>query len=264
MRHIIYVIAIFAGICALFGCKSSAEESAVAQTDSIELPSMVTRHVDMLISDSGVIRYKAITPVWYVYENNATNKYWYFPEGIHLDEIDSTFTSEFSIEADTAYNYETKQLWHLIKNVRVNSATGEYFETNDLFWDMKRHEVYSDSFIHIERPDAIIEGYGFISNDAFTVYELRRTSGIFPFDDRAAAQPRAARNDSTPRPDTKLRPAPPAPTVAPAAQPKNAAKADGQKPAADGQKPAAQPKKRPDINGMPSNPKTAKIRIVDE
>lgn len=171
-------------LAASFGC-SSEPKMSTAETDSTEIPNMVTFDVNMLISDSGVIKYKALSPVWYVYENDIKNKYWYFPEGIRLDQIDTTFSTEFSIEADTAYNYETKQLWHLIKNVKVHSTSGEYFETNDLYWDLRKHEVYSDSFIHIERPDAIIEGYGFTSDDAFTKYEIRQTSGIFPFQDNA-------------------------------------------------------------------------------
>lgn len=184
MRHLLYIIIISIGVTAFFGCKSEPKMSS-SDNDSIENPTMITYDVDMLISDSGVIKYKAIAPVWFVFENNVTNKYWFFPEGLRLDQIDTTFTTEFSIEADTAYNYETKQLWHLIKNVKVHSTAGEYFETNDLFWDLRKHEVYSDSFIHIERPDAIIEGFGFLSDDAFTSYEIRQTSGIFPFQDNA-------------------------------------------------------------------------------
>lgn len=180
MRHLIYITFACIVLTSIFGCKSEPQTSS-GGNDSIVIPNMVTRDVDMLISDSGIIKYKALAPVWYVYENDIKNKYWYFPEGIRLDQIDTTFTTEFSIEADTAYNYETKQLWHLIQNVKVHSTTGEYFETNDLFWDLRKHEVYSDSFIHIERPDAIIEGFGFTSDDAFTKYELRQTSGIFPF-----------------------------------------------------------------------------------
>ena len=40
--------------------------------------------------------------------------------------------------------------------------------------------MYSDSFIHIERSDRIIEGYGFESNEQMTDYVIRRPSGIFP------------------------------------------------------------------------------------
>lgn len=184
MRNLLYIISICIAISVFFGCNSEAKGES-GEADSTELPTMVTRDVNMLISDSGVIKYKATTPIWYVYENDVTNKYWYFPEGICLDQIDREFESEFNIVADTAYNYETKQLWHLINNVKVHSTAGEYFETNDLYWDLRKHEVYSDSFIHIERPDAIIEGFGFNSDDAFTRYEIRQTSGIFPFQDNA-------------------------------------------------------------------------------
>lgn len=206
----------------LVGCSSEPKKDATV-LDSVEIPNMVTFDVNMLISDSGVIKYKAITPAWYVFENDVKNKYWYFPQGIRLDQIDSTFTTEFNIEADTAYNYETKQLWHLIKNVKVHSVSGEYFETNDLYWDLKKHEVYSDSFIHIERADAIIEGFGFKSDDAFSVYELRETSGIFPIQDDALATPAVKPADaeieevkpeakqtlveSTPKPAAKAKPA---------------------------------------------------------
>lgn len=190
MRHLLFVIIACIALGASFGCTSGAKMSA-DPTDSIETPTMVTSDVNMLISDSGVIKYKVQSPIWYVFENDVTNKYWYFPEGIHLDQIDTTFTTEFSIEADTAYNYETKQIWHLINNVKVHSTSGEFFQSNDLFWDLRDHKVYTDSFIHIERPDAIIEGFGFTSNDAFTKYEIRQTSGIFPFRDDMQKKPAA-------------------------------------------------------------------------
>lgn len=180
MRYLLYIFLLFSVLPMFVGCSAESKEQA-GEGDSIELPNMVTSDVNMLISDSGVIKYKAIAPLWYVYENDVRNKYWYFPEGIRLDQIDTTFATVFSIESDTAYNYETKQLWHLIKNVKIRNTMGEYFETNDLYWDMRNHKVYSDSFIHIERPDAIIEGFGFTSDDAFTKYEIRQTSGIFPF-----------------------------------------------------------------------------------
>lgn len=192
MRHLLYIFITSSVLTAFKGCSSEPEVSA-EDNDSIEIPNMVTTDVNMLISDSGVIKYKAISPLWYVYENDVKNKYWYFPEGIRLDQVDHDFETEFSIESDTAYNYETKQLWHLIKNVKVHSTAGEYFETNDLYWDMRNHKVYSDSFIHIERPDAIIEGFGFTSDDAFTKYEIRQSSGIFPFREDS---PMSAKHDS--------------------------------------------------------------------
>ena len=56
----------------------------------------------------------------------------------------------------------------------------EKFLTNQLYWDQRQHKLYSDSFIHIERPDKVLEGYGFDSNEQLTRYTIRKVSGIFP------------------------------------------------------------------------------------
>ena len=52
------------------GCSAESKEQA-GEGDSIELPNMVTSDVNMLISDSGVIEYKAIDPLWYVYKKDV-------------------------------------------------------------------------------------------------------------------------------------------------------------------------------------------------
>lgn len=180
MKHILTVIGIL--ICAAVGvsCQEESDKQDPRHDTEAIVPGMMTRNVSMLISDSGVIRYKAEAPMWLNYNLDPGNKYQYFPEGILLTQIDSLFNETARIEADTAYNYENDELWHLIKNVRIMNTKNERFITDDLYWDMRKHTVYSDSFIRIEQPDAIIEGYGFESNDDFSRYSIRQTSGIFP------------------------------------------------------------------------------------
>jgi len=146
---------------------------------------MVTHGVSMLISDSGIIKYRAVTPNWTRFGDEAKEPYQYFPEGVRFEQVakrngDTLFLANQTIVADTAYNWENKQLWRLVGNVEVTSLQGEYFKTEELLWDMREHQVYSDSFIHIERAENILEGYGFNSTDDFSQYEVRQTSGIFP------------------------------------------------------------------------------------
>ncbi len=178
--------------------------SAINDRDSAS--AMISYGVNTLISDSGVIKYRAITPTWVRYGDEASEPYQYFPEGIEFEQIDRIFEATETIVADTAYNWENKQLWHLINNVRVTSIKGEKFVTNELFWDMKKHEVYSDSFIHIERADNIIEGYGFTSTDDFTKYEIKQTNGIFPVRENDATERPAGTlaNDTLPTDNDKL------------------------------------------------------------
>ena len=190
MRHILILSGLILCICLSVGCSDSEQGASSDTMAGTEIPVMVTHDVSMLISDSGVIKYRAITPTWIRYGDEAKEPYQYFPDGIQFEQIDTLFDATETIWADTAYNWEDKQLWHLINNVRAISVKGEKFFTNDLYWDMKAHKVYSDSFIHIERAENIIEGYGFTSNDDFSKYEIRQTSGLFPVkEEPAAGQP---------------------------------------------------------------------------
>lgn len=188
MRQILHFFGIMAATCLVFGCNGGKKDGTAEAVEGEDIATMITHDVSMLISDSGVIRYRAITPTWVRYGDEAKEPYQYFPDGIQFEQIDTLFEAKETIVADTAYNWENKQLWHLINNVRVTSVSGEIFETNDLYWDMRMHKVYSDSFIHIERQMNIIEGYGFTSTDDFSKYEIRQTSGIFPAKEQPAAQ----------------------------------------------------------------------------
>lgn len=180
MHKILSFILLFCTISLLSGCHKNEENKTTnADIDLSTIPGMVTRDVSMLVSDSGLIKYHAIAPIWYRYDLDKKNPYQYFPEGLVLNQIDQQRNIVSHIQADTAYNYENTDLWHLIKNVQIYNVQGEKFRTNDLYWDARNHKVYSDSFIHIERNYDILEGYGFTSNDAFTEYEVRQTTGIF-------------------------------------------------------------------------------------
>ena len=64
--------------------------------------------------------------------------------------------------------------------MELKKEPGELFLTQQLFWDQRRNRLYSDSFIHIETPERMLEGHGFESNDRLTKYSIRKPTGIFP------------------------------------------------------------------------------------
>ena len=195
MHKITLFLLLIVAVSVAVGCDGGdADAQAGTDNDSTVLPAMVTTDVSMLVSDSGVIRYHAIAPMWYRYDD-PKNAYWYFPEGIRLQQLDDDMQEAGMLRADTAYNLEKAQQWHLIRNVEASNVRGERFRTQELYWDMKRHTVYSDSFIHIERQHDILEGYGFTSNEGFTEYEVRRTTGIFEMRQQTADA------DADPTPD---------------------------------------------------------------
>jgi LPS export ABC transporter protein LptC len=160
-------------------CKHDAPMT-IADDGEGEVPEMVTHNVTMLVSDSGVIRYKATTDLWIRYKPTVGEQYQYFPEGIYLEQMDSAFNCVASIQADTAYNYETSKRWRLVGHVHILNNAEEHFYTEELHWDVNRHRVFSDSLIRIERPNATLMGRGFRSDDHFTDYVIMSPVGDFP------------------------------------------------------------------------------------
>lgn len=194
------VLAVMASVVS--GCKES-DPVGVGNVDATHAPTMMTRNVETLISDSGVTRFRIVTPVWYVYDE-VDEPYWTFPEGLNLDKYDNFFRTEATVVADSAVYFKNKQIWRLDGNVNITNVMNEKFLTNQLFWDQRLHKLYSDSFIHIERQDKVLEGYGFDSNEQLTRYNIRNVSGIFPAnafrspgDSRASASDRNEEEDDS-------------------------------------------------------------------
>ena len=173
-----------AGVAALLtaGVTTSCKEDAkidTAEASAGDVPTMMTRNVETLISDSGVTRYRINTPLWYMYDE-VKEPYWKFPDGLNLVKFDNFFRAEATVDADSATYFKNKQVWRLDGNVNISNVMNEKFLTQQLFWDQRGRKLYSDSFIHIERTDRVLEGYGFESNEQMTRYTIKRVSGIFP------------------------------------------------------------------------------------
>lgn len=160
-------------------CKEDGKLGVAARIDPKNMPTMSTVNVATLVSDSGITQYKIVSPLWNVYDEVDT-PYWNFPKGIYLQKYDRQFNVIASVAADSAKFYKQQNLWQLDGNVELHKEPGELFLTQQLFWDQRRNKLYSDSFIHIETPDRMLEGLGFESNDQLTKYSIRRPTGIFP------------------------------------------------------------------------------------
>ena len=166
-------------------CSGKDKNLAEAITERDSLTSMKSLGDTTLISDSGITRYKIITEEWTVFDKKNP-PYWAFEKGVYLEKFDSLFRIDASIKADTAYYYEKKKLWELRSNVSIRNLKGDKFDTELLFWDEKKEEIYSDKYIRIEQEDKTITGYGFESNQELTEYQIRNTTGIFTVEDNSA------------------------------------------------------------------------------
>jgi len=166
-------------LIAVISCKDEVKNTVKRSTNPEKTPTVVTHDITTLISDSGVTKYRITSKVWYIYEESKTPR-WTFPKGLYLEQFDSVFKTEATFRCDTAVYFKDRGLWRFDGNVRIWNARKELILTNQMYWDQNMHKVYSDSFIHIERLDRVLEGYGFTSNERITTYTIRKPMGIFP------------------------------------------------------------------------------------
>ncbi|MBD5225082.1 MAG: LPS export ABC transporter periplasmic protein LptC [Bacteroidales bacterium] len=179
MRLLPALLMVLATAICTIACSEDKRETISISADPETFPTMRTTNVSTVISDSGYTRYHITTPLWLMFEE-ATEPHWNFPEGMFIVKLDNDMKEDGTFTSDTATFFSNKKLWQFDRNVRMRNVDGDRFLTQQLFWDQNAHKVYSDSFIHIERSDRIIEGYGFESNENMTTYTVRRPSAILP------------------------------------------------------------------------------------
>jgi LPS export ABC transporter protein LptC len=182
-------IAILSGAIAMLllmlfvSCEREKKEMVDIVFDREQTYTMKSTDISTLISDSGVTRYRMVTKEWLFFEE-ASEPYWYFPEKVHVEKFDTLFHPEASIDADTAYFFTKKKLWKLIGNVEVENLQGERFETSLMYWDQNEEKIYSDQFIRITKGDFVNTGIGFESNQRLTKYRIFRPAAEIPFQEK--------------------------------------------------------------------------------
>lgn len=159
-------------------CQERQEHIAPAVNPKDSVSTMVTYGVNMLVSDSGMMKYRIVAECWEV--NQAKNpSRWIFEKGLFLEQFDPKFHVEAYIQCDTAYYFDQEKLWELRGRVRVRNIEGLRFSSEELFWDQNKHELYSYKYSRLVTPDREMEGTYFRSDERMTKYTITNSKGSF-------------------------------------------------------------------------------------
>lgn len=168
-RHIILlamVIFLFTIPFLFASCGDNSQSGVTIDYESGSIPTVRTDSVSALIYDSGIVKYKVITQKWDIYEQTK-DKYSHFPEGLYLEQLDSTFAVVMSVKADTAWNFSSKKIWKLKGNVFIENRERQLtYESDEFYWDEQRKKIYSDSLVKIHEPGQLtLYGTRFTADD---------------------------------------------------------------------------------------------------
>ena len=165
-------------VFAFLACQERQEHIAPAANPKDSVSTMVTYGVNMLVSDSGMMKYRIVAECWEV--NQAKNpSRWIFEKGLFLEQFDPKFHVEAYIQCDTAYYFDQEKLWELHGRVRVRNIEGLRFSSEELYWDQNKHELYSYKYSRLVTPEREMEGTYFRSDERMTKYTITNSKGSF-------------------------------------------------------------------------------------
>jgi LPS export ABC transporter protein LptC len=166
---------IFLAAFSLSSC--SKDKSAVKiDTNAEEVPSLTAEGFEMLASDSSVIRFKLLTPL-FIRHKNEKDPYTEFPKGVKIEKYDANMKVVSSITCLYAKNFDSDDRWEAKNKVVAINYKGDTLKTEYLVWDTNQGKIYSDRFVEIIQKDQTYTGVGFESNQDFSEYHIKNLKG---------------------------------------------------------------------------------------
>lgn len=166
-----------------FGCSGEVEHLAEPVRGEDSLLFMHSSGINTFISDSGVMRYHMVVEEWDIYNGSGGEQAtWKFLKGMLMERYDEKFHVDLFVQSDTAYLHR-QQLWELRGRVVVRNVNGDVFHTEELFWDLDKHEMWNHQYMHISTPERELEGTEFRSNEDMTRYAVLNSIGSFPLNE---------------------------------------------------------------------------------
>lgn len=139
-------------------------------------PFRETENVLTLYSDSAKVRIKLQAPVQEDYENGDI----VFPKGIDVEFYENGGTLTSTLRANYGKQERNKDLYFVRGNVVVhNQVKQEKLETEELYWNKNKAQIYTDKFVKITTPEEILMGHGLQADQDFSKYKIRKVTGVF-------------------------------------------------------------------------------------
>lgn len=139
-------------------------------------PLIENKDVVTLYSDSAKLLVKLQAPLQQEFDNGDG----IFPKGLYVEFYEKPGQMTSTLKANYAKQDRNKDLYLAKGNVVVdNLQKQEKLETEELYWDKRKQEIYTDKFVKITTAEEIITGKGLRANQDFSRYSITKVTGTF-------------------------------------------------------------------------------------
>lgn len=155
------------------------DNSKVLDQETYEGPSVTMYNIDVLISDSTLIKMRLIAPKQLEFEDKDRD----FPEGIFLQFFNPLGQVTSALKADRGHYYSKEDYYKAEGNVIMQSTvTMNTLSTEELNWVPKEERIHTDKFVTITTINEVLTGEGLEAEQDFEEYTILKPSGTMLVD----------------------------------------------------------------------------------
>ena len=166
-------------ICALIICTISACSNDMKDVNElmgdVGTNVEIAKDVEIFYSDSAVVRIKISAPklVRHIAKSSQDEE---FPEGLLVEFYNNRKRPYSWLKADYGMRNVLKKQIVTQGNVEMYNRKGEKLMTSELIWDESEEILSTEKFVKIIQPESqdTTTGFGFITNQDFTRFEIKR------------------------------------------------------------------------------------------
>lgn len=167
--RIVSIILIFAVVA----CETSVKKNETPQIYTGPLSKLYGATI--IYSDSALL--KAVVKAEEVFDLQNGDRE--VPKGMHITFYEKDGTISATLKANYAYYYKEEDRWKATGNVVIhNIKNEETLKSEELFWEPKNEDVYTEKFVRIETPGELMTGTGLKAKQDFSEWTLDNPEGI--------------------------------------------------------------------------------------
>jgi len=151
----------------LFSCKGKLGEAD--QLDLGSVPLQTINDMFAVQTKNGVVMMRLEADLMERFENDTASRET-FPKGLAVFSYTDEGLLETAIYSDNALHETAKaggeETWSAFGNVVIqNVIKQETMETDTIYWDRGKGEIFTDCYVRMYSPDGFMQGYGMHSDD---------------------------------------------------------------------------------------------------
>ena len=164
----------------------ACEEKQVNTTPMVyEGPVRTLENVEILHSDSALIKARVKAPTIFMHQNDDRE----LPDGMFITFLEADGSTTATLKSDYAYYFSEEDRWLAQGNVVIdNIANQEKLKTEELYWESKTGDVYTEKFVKIESPGEVITGTGLKAKQDFSTWTIEKPEGTFEIEDEEGSK----------------------------------------------------------------------------